>query len=113
MPGIVGRHGTADKPTSLAERRSWTDYSLGRALATEHLAALDIVYEGVNGDHRKAIARLGEIDPVSEDPLLGHFADPELFQWFVRAHLESSAGNLASADATSEKEAAEAARRAG
>lgn len=100
-------------PAALAGRRSWTDYSLGRALATEHLAALDVVYDGVNGDHRKAVARLGDIDPVSEDLLLGQSADLELFQWFVRAHLESSGGNLASAGATSEKEAASAARRAG
>lgn len=100
-------------PASLAQRRSWTDYSLGRALATEHLAALDVVYDGVNEDHRKAIARLGDIDPVSEDLLLGHSADLELFQWFVRAHLESSGGDLASADASSEKGAAEAARKAG
>lgn len=99
-------------PASVAERRSWTDYSLGRALATEHLAALDVVYDGVNGDHRKAIARLGEIDPVSEDLLLGQSADLELFQWFIRAHLESSSGQLASADATSEKGAAKAARKA-
>lgn len=100
-------------PASVAERRSWTDYSLGRALATEHLAALDVVYDGVNGDHRKAIGRLGDIDPVSEDLLLGQSADLELFQWFIRAHLESSSGKLASADATSEKEAARAARSIG
>jgi len=100
-------------PASIAERRSWTDYSLGRALATEHLAALDVVYDGVNGDHRKAIGRLGDIDPVSEDLLLGQSADLELFQWFIRAHLESSSGKLASAGATSEKEAARAARAVG
>lgn len=99
-------------PAAISERRGWTDYSLGRALATEHLAALDIVYDGVNEDHRKAIARLGDIDPVSEDLLLGQSADLELFQWFVRAHLESSTGKLASADATSEKGAAKAARAA-
>lgn len=59
------------------------------------------------------IARLGEIDPVSEDLLLGQSADLELFQWFIRAHLESSRGQLASADATSEKEAARAGKAVG
>ncbi|MEE4381885.1 MAG: DNA starvation/stationary phase protection protein Dps [Pseudomonadales bacterium] len=98
-------------PAAVAERRSWTDYSLGRAAATEHLAALDVVYEGVNGDHRKAIARMGEIDPISEDLLIGQSKELELFQWFVRAHLESSEGKLATAEARTEKGAAKAARK--
>ena len=33
----------------------------------------------------------------------------ELFHWFVRAHLEDKRGNLATADASSEQEAAKAA----
>ena len=99
-------------PAAIAERRSWTDYSLGRAAATEHLAALDVVYDGVNGDHRKAIGRLGDLDPVSEDLLIGQSKELELFQWFVRAHLESSDGELASAEASSEQGAAAAARKA-
>lgn len=98
-------------PAAVADRRGWTDYSLKRALATEHLAALDVVYDGVNGDHRKAIARLGEIDPVSEDLLIEHSRELELFQWFVRAHLESSTGKLPTADARTEKGAAKAARK--
>ena len=98
-------------PKAITERRGWTDYSLGRALATEHLAALDKVYDGVNGDHREAIARLGEIDPVSEDLLIGQLKDLELFQWFVRAHLETSGGQLMSSDAQTEKGAAKQARR--
>lgn len=97
-------------PQSLVDRRAWTDYSLGKALVTEHLGALDVVYSGVNGDHRNAIERLSKVDPVSEDLLTGHLRDLEQFQWFVRAHLESSSGELATAGADSEKGAARAAR---
>lgn len=99
-------------PGSLVERRDWSDYSLGKALVREHLGALDVVYSGVNGDHRSAIAQLAEVDPVSEDLLTGHLRDLEQFQWFVRAHLESSQGELPTADEASEKGGAAAARDA-
>ncbi len=95
-------------PGALVERRDWDDYSLGRASATEHLAALDRVYEGVIGSHRTAISRLGDLDPVSEDLLISQSADLELFQWFVRAHLESSGGTLPTAGSKTERAAAEA-----
>ncbi len=95
-------------PGALVERRDWDDYDLGRATAQQHLAALDIVYNGVNGDHRDAIETLGEIDPVSEDLLIAQLGQLELFQWFVRAHLESADGTLPTVDLTSEMEAAEA-----
>ncbi|MEE4660455.1 MAG: DNA starvation/stationary phase protection protein Dps [Halieaceae bacterium] len=98
-------------PGSVAERRDWKDYSIGRALVAEHLGALDVVYNGVNEDHRKAINALTDLDPVSEDMLTGHLAELEQFQWFVRAHLESSAGELPTAGKSSEKAAASAARK--
>jgi starvation-inducible DNA-binding protein len=98
-------------PESLVKRRSWSDYSLGKALVTEHLGALDIVYDGVNADQRKAVSHLAELDPVSEDLLIGHLRDLEQFQWFIRAHLESSSGELPTQNASGEKEAARAARR--
>lgn len=94
-------------PGALVEMRDWDDYDLGRATAQQHLAALDIVYNGVNGDHRKAIDTLGELDPVSEDLLVAQLGQLELFQWFVRAHLESADGTLPTVDLTSELEAAE------
>ncbi len=97
-------------PASVVERRNWEDYSLGRALVTEHLGALDVVYSGVNEDHRNAIGALAEVDPVSEDMITGHLADLEQFQWFVRAHLESAFGQLPTADADTERNAARAAR---
>ena len=81
-------------PKSLVERRSWEDYKLGKGLVSEHLAELDKVYFGINSDHRKAIDKLAELDPVSEDMLTGQLAELEQFQWFVRAHLESSSGEL-------------------
>jgi hypothetical protein len=70
----------------------------------------DVVYTGLNRDHREAIAELSELDPVSEDMLTGDLAKLEQFQWFVRAHLESSSGELATAGQQSEQRAAKAAR---
>ncbi|PLW82251.1 DNA starvation/stationary phase protection protein [Kineobactrum sediminis] len=81
-------------PAAIVERRSWNDYSLGKALVNEHLAALDVVYNGVNEDSREAIAQLGKLDPVSEDMMIGYLRELELAQWFVRAHLESADGKL-------------------
>lgn len=95
-------------PGALVEGRDWDDYSLGRALVPEHLAALDIVYNGVNGDHRTAIDEVEKLDPVSQDMLIAQLADLELFQWFIRAHLESSSGMLPTLDTRTEKAAAEA-----
>jgi|TARA_R100001509_G_scaffold165605_1_gene148164 starvation-inducible DNA-binding protein len=93
-------------PAALVKRRDWDDYTLQRALANEHLAALDIVYNGVVTDQRKAIAELAELDPVSEDLLTGHAKDLELFQWFIRAHLESGSGKLATKGVATERGAA-------
>jgi len=97
-------------PQSIAQRRSWDDYSLGKALVAEHLGALDVVYTGINGDHRKALAEIGDLDPVSEDMLIGQLTDLEQFQWFIRAHLESAEGKLATVNKHSESSAAKAAR---
>ena len=57
-------------------------------------------------DHRKAISVAGDVDPVTEDILIGQTAELEKFQWFVRAHLENAAGSLPTADDASEKAAA-------
>ena len=81
-------------PKAIVGGRSWNDYELGKGLVLDHLKALDAVYDGVNGDHRKALELLGEIDPVSEDMITGQLADLEQFQWFVRAHIESGSGEL-------------------
>ncbi|MGJ7441915.1 Dps family protein [Aquipuribacter sp. MA13-6] len=96
---------------AMAASRTWEDYSLARAVTTEHLGALDVVYQGVISDQREAIEK-AEADPVSEDMLIGQAAKLELFHWFVRAHLESSSGQLSTSGETTEKGAAEAARAA-
>ncbi|MGN7134801.1 Dps family protein [Rhodococcoides corynebacterioides] len=93
-------------PGTIVSQRTWDDYSIGRAPAIEHLGALDLVYTGVISDYREAIEKTGDIDPVTEDLLIGHSGQLELFHWFVRAHLENAGGQLSTAGASSEKEAA-------
>lgn len=95
---------------AISKDRTWDDYGLGRDTVPAHLAALDLVYNGVIEDCRKAIERAGELDPITEDLLIGQTAELEQFQWFIRAHLENAGGQLASAGAESEQEAAEQAR---
>ena len=81
-------------PQAIVDRRRWDEYSIGRGMVVDHLAALDKVYNGVNSDHRAAIDKLADLDPVSEDLLTGQLGDLEQFQWFVRAHIESASGEL-------------------
>jgi starvation-inducible DNA-binding protein len=81
-------------PQAIVDGRSWNDYDLGREPTVRHLARLDDVYAGVIGDHRKVVDQLDELDPVSQDMIIGHLRDLELYQWFVRAHLMDSAGDV-------------------
>lgn len=99
-------------PGALVKDRSWDDYSIGRADSIAHLGALDLVYQGVITDHRKAAADTEESDPVTNDMLIGHLRDLEQFHWFVRAHLESSSGTLSTDSAGSESEASKLAEAA-
>ncbi|WP_380161375.1 Dps family protein [Kineococcus sp. R86509] len=92
-------------PGALVADRSWNDYSIGRAGAIEHLGALDLVYVGVIEDYRRDIAATEELDPVTQDMLIGQSGQLEQFHWFVRAHLETSGGALSTAGASSEVEA--------
>jgi starvation-inducible DNA-binding protein len=98
-------------PGSIIEDRSWDDYSLERDTVQAHLAALDLVYDGVIEDTRKGIEETEDPDPVTQDMLISHAAELEKFQWFVRAHLENSGGQLASAGAKTERAAASKARK--
>ena len=98
------------RPGSLVARRTWDDYSLRRATADEHLAALDRVYDGLLTDHRAAIAEAGEVDPVTEDLLIQQMHQLELFHWFVRAHLEDPEGHLATVGTSTEAAAARSVR---
>lgn len=101
-------------PGALVRDREWDDYSINRAGAIEHLAALNLVYDGVVADHRRAIAETEEPDPVTQDMLIGQSAQLEQFQWFIRAHLERSSGDLISEGQSTEADAAASvARRPG
>jgi starvation-inducible DNA-binding protein len=64
----------------------------------------------VNSDHHKAMIEMGELDPVSEDMLIGQLTDMEQFRWFIRAHLESSDGDILAANKHTESAAAKSAR---
>lgn len=98
-------HGT---PGFVTSNRSWDDYGVGRAPTQEHLAALDLVYEGVIADHRAAIEEFDDLDLVSQDLLINQSRKLELYQWFVRAHLEDRSGGLIHHGATHEDEAVKA-----
>ncbi|KMO70193.1 starvation-inducible DNA-binding protein [Mycobacterium sp. BK558] len=98
-------------PGAIQKDRTWDDYSVGRDTVQAHLAALDLVYVGVIEDTRKSIERSGELDPVTEDMLIGHAGELEKFQWFVRAHLENAGGQLANEGASTEKSAASKAKK--
>ncbi len=99
-------------PGALVKARSWDDYALGRATTNEHLGALDEVYVGVITDHRKAADDTEKLDAVTNDMLVGQCGELEQFHWFIRAHLESTAGDLSTKNARTEKGAAKAASKA-
>lgn len=95
-------------PGNLVEHREWNDYSLGRGVVEAHLGALDKVYAGVIADHRSAAAAVGK-DAVTEDMLVAQLGKLELFQWFIRAHIQNTSGELLTDDAQTELSAAAAA----
>jgi starvation-inducible DNA-binding protein len=98
-------------PGALVAKRSWDDYSIGRADAIAHLGALDVVYQGIIEAHRQAIAETDDPDPVTQDMLIARSAQLEQFHWFVRAHLESADGTLSTGQARTEQSAGRRARR--
>jgi starvation-inducible DNA-binding protein len=99
-------------PGAIVNGRTWDDYSLGRATTNEHLGALDEVYVNLLQDHRKTVEAAGDLDPVTEDMLIGQLSKLELFHWFVRAHLESAGGALSTDGKDTEKGASAAAGKA-
>ena len=98
-------------PGAILKDRTWDDYSVERDTVQAHLAALDLVYTGVIEDARKAIDRLEDLDLVSQDLVIGQVGELEKFQWFMRAHLENSGGQLSNRGATTEKGAARSAKK--
>ena len=99
-------------PGYIVEHRDWQDYPIGLAQAAEHLGALDVVYDRVIAHHRTVLDAAGDVDPVTEDILIGQTGEMELFQWFIRAHLKDDDGALATDGATTEKQAAKKALEA-
>lgn len=97
-------------PGALVADRTWDDYSIGRAHTSAHLAALDQVYTGFLSSHRKTLEHVGQLDPITEDMIINQCAQLELFQWFMRAHLEDDDGELATAGAKTERAAASKAK---
>jgi starvation-inducible DNA-binding protein len=98
-------------PCAVIADRTWDDYSVDRDNVQAHLGALDLVYTGVIEDTRKGIDRLEDLDLITQDILIDHAGELEKFQWFVRAHLENSGGQLANKGATTEKSAATRAKK--
>jgi len=98
-------------PGFVTKNRTWEDYSLGRAGTMEHLGALDLVYQGLIGDHRKALKALEDLDLVSQDLMIQQCQQLEKFHWFIRAHLEDDGGRLSTAGTSTLKEAAQAAHK--
>ncbi|WIM86936.1 DNA starvation/stationary phase protection protein [Candidatus Mycobacterium wuenschmannii] len=97
-------------PGAILKDRTWDDYSVSRDTVQAHLAALDLVYNGVIEDTRKGIKETETLDPVTQDILIDHAAELEKFQWFVRAHLENAGGGLTHGGKSTEAGAAKAAR---
>ena len=95
-------------PGHIVEARTWDDYGLDRADSLSHLGALDLVYQGVIGGHRQAIAATRELDPITEDLLIGQTGKLERYHWMVRSHLVDWAGGMTNAGARSEIDAARA-----
>lgn len=79
-------------PQRIVEIRHWEEYGVGRALSMKHLEALDAVYEGIVTSHREVMAEAAEVDPVTEDLLIGQTAELELMQWFIHSFLEHDGG---------------------
>ncbi|MBB3116062.1 DNA starvation/stationary phase protection protein Dps [Corynebacterium bovis] len=86
-------------PASHVEGREPLEYPVNRGTTTQHLTALNKVYDQVVADVRAAIEAAGKVDPVTEDLLTGQSFELEKFQWFVRAHLEDGQGNIDSENA--------------
>ena len=76
--------------------RKWDDYPLNRDTVPAHLTALDKEYDRVIAENRTAIEDVEDLDLVTQDLLIGQTGALEKFQWFLRAHLETSSGTIPS-----------------
>lgn len=80
-------------PQRIIDTRHWDDYSLGREMSADHLEALYDVYAGIIADHRAVMGKAADVDPVTEDLLIGQIAELELMQWFIHSFLEHAGGD--------------------
>ncbi len=82
-------------PAGHIDNRTPLSYEINEGSTQQHLAALNEVYTKVLEGVRESLAIAGELDPVTEDIFISQASELEKFQWFVRAHLEDSNGNIA------------------
>ena len=80
-------------PQRIVDTRHWDEYPLGRDMSADHLRELDKVYAGIIESHREVMAKAADIDPVTEDMLIGQTAELELMQWFIHSFLEHDTGD--------------------
>jgi starvation-inducible DNA-binding protein len=66
-------------------------------------------WDGVIEGHRDAMTKIEPMDVVSHDLLVGQTQKLEMFQWFVRAHIENTSGRLPTDGEPTELDAAAAA----
>lgn len=83
----------AGTPQRIVDTRHWDEYPLGRDMSVAHLRELDKVYGGIIESHREVMAKAADIDPVTEDLLVGQTAELELMQWFIHSFLEHDGGD--------------------
>ncbi|MGP6174746.1 DNA starvation/stationary phase protection protein Dps [Corynebacterium sp. A21] len=81
-------------PAGAVENRTPLAYELNEGTTQGHLAELNKVYVQIVEGVRESISVAGDLDPVTEDLLIGQAAELEKFQWFVRKHLEDPKGNI-------------------
>ena len=79
---------------AITKTRDWDDYPLARDTVPSHLTALDKEYDRVISENRQAIEDVEDLDLVTQDLLIGQTGALEKFQWFLRAHLETSSGTI-------------------
>ena len=75
-------------PQKIIDTRHWADYPVGRSSTTEHLEALETVLADVIEDHRAVMKQAADVDPVTEDMVIGQVAELELMHWFIESFLE-------------------------
>ena len=102
LGGVADRHA---RRAGRSTARGTTTPSAGPAPSSTSAPSTSST-PGVIEGHRKAIDATEDPDPVTQDMLIGQAGQLELFHWFVRAHLESSGGELSTQGEHHEQSAA-------